>query len=51
VDTSPRFPTQVLEQTDEYIIVTNEWGMTKKDFRDKHSTPRAFTKSAWWAKD
>jgi len=39
VDNSPRFPVQVLEETDEYIIHTNEWGLTKKDFHDLHSTP------------
>jgi uroporphyrinogen decarboxylase len=39
VDNSPRFPVQVIEETDEYIIQTNEWGLTKKDFRDRHSTP------------
>jgi len=40
VDNSPRFPVQVLEETDEYVIHTNEWGLTKKDFRDRHSTPQ-----------
>jgi uroporphyrinogen decarboxylase len=52
VDNSPRFPVQVLEETDEYIIHTNEWGLTKKDFRDRHSTPHRLdyqvrTPDAW----
>jgi uroporphyrinogen decarboxylase len=40
VDNSPRFPVEVLEETDEYVVHTNEWGLTKKDFRDRHSTPQ-----------
>jgi uroporphyrinogen decarboxylase len=40
VDNSPRFPVEVLEETDEHIVHTNEWGLTKKDFRDRHSTPQ-----------
>lgn len=38
-DNSPRFPVQVLEQTDEYMIHTNEWGATKKDWIPVSSTP------------
>jgi uroporphyrinogen decarboxylase len=39
VDNSPRYPVQVLEQTDTYRIHTNEWGATKKDWIPTSSTP------------
>jgi uroporphyrinogen decarboxylase len=39
VDNSPRYPVQVLEQTDTYQIHTNEWGATKKDWIPTSSTP------------
>jgi len=45
VDTSPRFPSRVLEETDEYIVEFNSWGVTTKNFKHRTSTPQdiAFT--------
>ncbi len=39
VDVSPRYPCRVLEETEEYQIVTTEWGATIKRFRAQDSTP------------
>jgi uroporphyrinogen decarboxylase len=39
VDNSPRYPRQVLERTDEYVIRTTEWGATLKEWRHRESTP------------
>ena len=38
-DNSPRFPIQVLEETEDYRICTSQWGATKKDWRHAASTP------------
>lgn len=38
-DNSPRYPEEILEETDEYIIKTNEWGATMKNWRHSGSTP------------
>jgi uroporphyrinogen decarboxylase len=38
-DNSPRFPVQVLEETEAYRIYTTEWGATKKDWLHAASTP------------
>ena len=39
VDISPKFEHQVLEETDRYIIHTNGWGATLKEFKELDSTP------------
>ena len=39
-DISPRFRQQVLEETDRYRIVTTEWGVTLKQFKEEDSTPQ-----------
>ena len=39
VDISPRFPRQVLEETDRYVIETSPWGVTMKQFKESASTP------------
>ena len=39
VDISPRYEYQVLEETDHYIIHTNQWGVTIREFKDADSTP------------
>lgn len=38
-DISPRFENTVVEETDEYIIRTTDWGATRKDFKHTASTP------------
>lgn len=38
-DNSPRYPTRVIEQTDEYTISTTAWGVTLKQWRHIASTP------------
>ena len=40
VDSSPRFPTKVLEETNEYIIETTAWGATMKNWKHSASTPQ-----------
>ena len=39
VDNSPRYPRQVVEETDEYVITTTEWGATLKNWKHIASTP------------
>jgi uroporphyrinogen decarboxylase len=39
IDTSPRFPREVLEETDTYIIDRDAWGTTKKNWKPMSSTP------------
>jgi uroporphyrinogen decarboxylase len=39
VDTSPRFAEEVVEETDEYTIVTTSWGATLKNWKHIASTP------------
>ena len=39
VDNSPRYERRVLEETDEYIIHTTEWGATHKNWKHKGSVP------------
>jgi uroporphyrinogen decarboxylase len=39
VDNSPRFPEEIVEETDEYIIRTTRWGATLKDWKHITSTP------------
>ncbi len=52
VDVSPRYPRRVLEETERYIISSDEWGVTKKEFRELDSTPESLhfqvsTPEAW----
>ncbi|MDR3707520.1 MAG: uroporphyrinogen decarboxylase family protein [Capsulimonadaceae bacterium] len=39
VDTSPRYPVQLIEDTDAYSITTSPWGATFKNFKHVESTP------------
>ena len=39
VDSSPRYPVQVIEETDEYVINTTSWGATLKNWKHIASTP------------
>lgn len=39
VDNSPRYPSQVVEETDEYVISTTAWGATIKNWKHKTSVP------------
>ena len=39
VDNSPRFPEEVLEETDEYVVHTTRWGATLRDWKHITSTP------------
>lgn len=39
VDITPRYEGKVLEETDDYRIVTSEWGVTMKQFKEQDSTP------------
>ncbi|MBT3379968.1 MAG: hypothetical protein HN742_02955 [Lentisphaerae bacterium] len=38
-DTSPRFPTRVVEETDEYVIRFDKWGTTSMNWKHTSSTP------------
>ena len=40
VDNSPRYPKKVLEETDDYLISTTEWGVTLKKWKHRSSTPQ-----------
>ncbi|GAG22521.1 unnamed protein product, partial [marine sediment metagenome] len=39
VDHSPRYPEQVLEETDEYTVRTTRWGTTLRNWKHAASTP------------
>lgn len=39
VDTSPRYPARVVEETDDYVINTTPWGATLKNWKHIASTP------------
>ncbi len=39
VDNSPQYPKKVLEETEDYIIYTTEWGATLKSWTKHGSTP------------
>jgi uroporphyrinogen decarboxylase len=39
-DMSPRYERKILEETNEYVISTTEWGVTLKNFRVPDSTPQ-----------
>ncbi len=53
-DTSPRYPTKVIEETDEYIVQTTSWGATLKNWKRHGGVPEflAFTVTGpdSWAK-
>ena len=38
LDTTPRFKTEILEETDTYRIERDEWGVTKKNFKPVSAT-------------
>ncbi len=38
-DNSPRYPSEVVEETDEYVIQTTAWGATMRNFRTHGSVP------------
>ena len=38
-DTSPRLPSRVIEETDEYVIALDSWGTTSKNWKHAESTP------------
>ncbi len=38
-DISPRFEVKIIEETDDYVIRTNSWGTTAKDWKHASSTP------------
>ncbi len=38
-DNSPRYPKQVLEETEDYRVYTTEWGVTMRQWRHMASTP------------
>jgi uroporphyrinogen decarboxylase len=40
IDTSPRFETKVIEETETYRIEQDCWGVTKKNFKPVSSTPQ-----------
>lgn len=39
VDNSPQYPTEVIEETEEYVINTTAWGATLKNWKHIASTP------------
>lgn len=39
VDNSPRYPEEVLEETDEYVVRTTRWGATQRQWKHITSTP------------
>ncbi|MBC8230975.1 hypothetical protein H8E77_15595 [bacterium] len=38
-DNSPRFPSKMVEETDDYVIATTSWGATMKNWKRASSTP------------
>ncbi|MCX6377401.1 MAG: hypothetical protein NTU88_15425, partial [Armatimonadetes bacterium] len=53
-DNSPRYETKVIEETDEYVIATNAWGATMRNWKHATSTPEfldfTVTDRESWAK-
>ena len=37
---SPNYPVKILEEGEDYVIQTTEWGVTLKQFKEKGSTPQ-----------
>ena len=54
VDNSPRLPETIVEETDDFRVVTTKWGGTEKNFKDVMSTPDfldfSVTEQADWEK-
>ncbi len=51
-DNSPRYPSELIEETDEYVIRTTAWGATMKNWKKASSTPdfldfRIKDRSSW----
>ena len=51
-DISPRYEVKVLEENDRWQIVTSEWGLTMRNFKEEDSTPefldyKVNTREAW----
>ncbi len=38
-DNSPRLPARVIEETDDYVVRSTEWGATTRTFKTKTTTP------------
>lgn len=38
-DNSPRYPTKVIEETEEYVVRTTPWGATKRDWKHRGGVP------------
>jgi len=38
-DITPRYPNEILEETDRYAIVKSSWGVTMKNFKEEDATP------------
>lgn len=38
--TSPRFPTEILEDNEKYYVVRNEWGRVSRFYKDHTTTPQ-----------
>ncbi len=53
-DNSPQLPERVVEETDEYVIKTTPWGVTRRNFKHKTTTPEnlayAIQSPESWAK-
>lgn len=39
VDNGPRYPTEVIEETEEYVIRTTAWGATRRDWKHRGGVP------------
>ena len=39
LDNSPRYPVEVIEETDEYVTQTTPWGATRRNWKKMTSTP------------
>ncbi len=39
VDNSPRYPTAVVEETDDYFVHTTVWGVTQRNWKSRGSVP------------
>ena len=52
VDNSPRYRSRILEETEEYIVYTTQWGTTERNWKHRESVPelmdvRVKTASDW----
>ena len=39
VDNSPRLPSRIIEENDEFVISTTPWGATRRNFKHRTTTP------------